>query len=132
MGHRGVYPFLREASGRLNSAQPYICGPESPGDPGIEAEHSPQYLKAYRGRSASDLTAGRQTTGLLIDAEVYDAVGVLIRSEEELSSGVDDKVPRRPSSGRFMTNIGQFAGPAVDGVDDDAVVAPVRPEEKPS
>ena len=63
---------------------------------------------------------------------MYDVVGVLICREQELSGGVDDKVPRRPSLGRFMTDVGQFAGPAVDGVDDDAVVAPVRPEEKPS
>lgn len=69
-------------------------------------------------------------TGLWINAEDDDAIGILISGEEPLAGGIEREIARSAAEGGDALDFGEQAGAAMDGEDGDAIVAAIGSVEK--
>src|SRR3990172_3863823 len=73
-----------------------------------------------------------EPSGLGIDAEDNDAVGILVRGDEVRSRRIDGESARSLAPGRYVLEEPQSAFGFVDGEDGDGVVSTIRGIEEPA
>src|SRR5665647_1605417 len=80
----------------------------------------------HRRRHRRDMPGRFERSALLVETEEHNRVAVLVSCQQESPFRIQREIPRSSSLARGMADQTEQTARAVDPVDDDAVVTPIR------